>query len=126
MEFWLKIKFEIPNVLFEEIMDGDFSTFFPSSPTHYPASGATPSIIDGVFAKCLFEPDSIRAVEIWLRFEMVHWKMEEYQESIKLVTDISSISPYADTDVLGGNIQRVSENFLLSLAVERISCVVYL
>lgn len=48
------------NILFQEVMCGDLSLFFPDSPTHFPASGHTPSVIDGVLSKGSFEPQNVR------------------------------------------------------------------
>lgn len=43
-------------ILFQETMSGGFTIDAPNTPTHFPSSGATPSIIDAVLSKGSFEP----------------------------------------------------------------------
>lgn len=50
------------NTLFREIMSGDFSIFPPDSPTHFPATGNTPSTIDFILAKGAFSPENVRTL----------------------------------------------------------------
>lgn len=53
---------QVGNTLFHELIGGEFSIFFPDSPTHFPASGGTPSTIDFVLAKGSFSPGNVHTL----------------------------------------------------------------